>query len=105
MADAPGTSAGDGLGIGRLMTYSQGYVIKAYRWGPSEFTELESFTGASAYAVNQNGTTVGTAAGHAVRWERDGFAATLLDNLGERKGGEKRGHYSFLRVMSPFLLA
>lgn len=89
---SPGTTAGDGTGVGSVLTTPQGnYTITAYRWDSSGIVELESLTGARPYAINSHGTAVGSAGNHASRWEADGVAVTQLGDLGTTASGGTTG--------------
>src|SRR5215213_6416582 len=80
----PGTTAGNGIGIGssmKLLNNGMNAGVFAYRWDSSGFSELGSlgnYPFSRAYAVNLDGTIVGTSGKyvdgvpmgqHAVRWD------------------------------------
>ncbi|MBY0262353.1 MAG: DUF3466 family protein [Phycisphaerales bacterium] len=102
----PGSSAGDGLGVGYAQRSSGTTNLgrRAFRWDASgAVTELGNLgtnaagaTSTTAFAVNATGTAVGTAdklsgadylGQHAVRWDASGDAATELGHIGTDTSG------------------
>ena len=103
---APGSTAGDGVGVGYASKYTGGTAVgnRAVRWDKTGVaTELGTLgtdgsgvTTSQAFAVNTAGTAVGfaskfvagTSVGRrAVRWDAAGIAATELDALGTDNAG------------------
>jgi hypothetical protein len=108
VAVLPGSSAGNGVGVGRGSVYSasDGTYLgqRAIRWdalgNAAELgnfgTSGDGFTISEAHAINSAGTTVGIANRYslgvflgirAVRWDASGTAATELGNLGTNSSG------------------
>jgi hypothetical protein len=101
---APGSTAGNGMAIASIQTWTGGVSIdeRPFRWDathvPAELgnlgTDEYGDTHTVAYAINSLGTTVGyskkptTGAYQAVRWDALGVAATELGKFDTRDLGD-----------------